>query len=313
VLKNVQFKIDLEKSNNVLIEDLIFRSDGKVDRARDAILFNTTIPSDRDASATNPVGLRVTHCAFDGYLDMSIESRGAAGRPRILATIDHCLFFDNRPGEPADGFANRGGVNLAVALDTNAAAAELAGNARITVAYNAFIRVWRRMPRVAQGNVGHAYNNLLFQWGHTGDHTRPETSWNATPVGADKTKDATAVIQANRYLPWSQKQDLNHAITVDDGTKADLNLDNRPNLKPNRFDDPNGRPLPNKPDLKGPFTQLSVAKLYSDDGLREPSVQPIEAVVWRDVLEGAGPRRTFDADDPIDRGKGHARSLVQQG
>ena len=315
VLKNVQFKIEIDKSDNVLIQDLIFRSDGKPDHARDAILFNTTVPN-ANASGTNAVGLRVTHCSFDGYYDMSIEARGAEGRPRILATIDHCLFFDNHPGDPADSFYDRGGVNLAVALPVsdNEASAERKGNARVTVANNVFIRVWRRMPRVAQANVGHAFNNLLFQWGYTGDSTRPQTSWNATPVGSDETLGAKALIQANRFLPWDKKTDLNHAIAIDPGTSADINLDKgRPNLRPNRFDDPDGKPLAHDPDLKGPFSKLTAADLYSAESLPEPKVLAASDVNWTNTLDESGPRRTFDKDDPITNAKDHARSRVSAG
>ncbi|HET7434340.1 MAG TPA: hypothetical protein VFN10_06455, partial [Thermoanaerobaculia bacterium] len=109
VFKNFQLAIDLALSDNILIENLNFRSDGLPSHPRDGIktLDNSEIKRVRGTSVSQtPVtpaslSLRITHCSFDGYFDIAIDSSvKSKPRPRLLATIDHCLFFDSRPGQP---------------------------------------------------------------------------------------------------------------------------------------------------------------------------------------------------------------------
>ncbi|HET7436464.1 MAG TPA: hypothetical protein VFN10_17265, partial [Thermoanaerobaculia bacterium] len=133
-------------------------------------------------------------------------------------------------------FANRGAINITI---TEHGAG---GNASFTVADNVFIDVWRRSPRVAEGNQAHIYNNLLFRVGkgNTEDNfANGSNEW----VGMETDNGAQAAIQANRYIPWKEKLAVNKQISIGPDTDVDLGAE---------FTDPND-PTKSTPDLTNEF------------------------------------------------------------
>ncbi|HEV7921299.1 MAG TPA: hypothetical protein VGR02_10980 [Thermoanaerobaculia bacterium] len=201
VLQNFGLILPVNVANNVLIQDLHFRSNG--DRStspRDAIDLTAMVPTGLTTTTQSTAlaaRVRITHCSFDGYFDIGVYSRTYAGAPRLLATIDQCLFFDANPGKPADvindvlAFTNRGAINFDSLEDPNRTgtkAPQLVGNARATVAYNVFVNVWRRCPRIATGNFGYVFNNFLYQWGfgNDGDGTQGTSTWSGMVVGGGR-------------------------------------------------------------------------------------------------------------------------------
>jgi hypothetical protein len=228
--------------------------------------------------------VRITHCAFQGYFDIAIDSHSY--RSKLLATIDHCLFFDSQPGEPKAPltkkenffpFANRGAINISSYIDERTKQRKQ-GNSFVTVAFNVFVDVWRRCPRVGfPGNFGHVYNNLVYRWG-VGNKDIPAINgadtWNGMEVG----NEGAALIQANRFIPWADK--LGRAIQTDDPTHV---IGTAP--FPNEFDN-------SAEALSGGTvaTATEVTKLYTDLKLTEPTVQATGVVDWSDIGKQAGPR-----------------------
>jgi pectate lyase len=308
-LKNFKLVVDLARADNILIQDLAFRSDGAQDSARDAINLNV-VGSDRPSPSAPPdvrSNVRITHCSFDGYYDIAIDSHTQFGRPRLLATIDHCLFFDSMAGknppppgqappDPKKGpflFVNRGAINISGL--TEAGEDHTQGSSYVTVAFNVFVEVWRRTPRVAQGTVAHIFNNLLFRWGFGNnsdrvdaqDPERKTSSW----IGINVETGASAVIQANRFIPWDSKPDLNKAIKVDQDngrTIADIGTRNFPN----EFDNAQGMAGSAQP--PGPFSQINIGSYLG----QEPEVTLVGQVPWASIVNSAGPRLSPGVSDP---------------
>ena len=308
-LKNFKLVVDLARADNILIQDLAFRSDGAQDSARDAISLSV-VGSDQPSPIAPPdvrSNVRITHCSFDGYYDIAIDSHTQFGRPRLLATIDHCLFFDSMAGKnppppgqappnPKKGpflFVNRGAINISGLSEEGEN--QVQGSSYVTVAFNVFVDVWRRTPRVAQGTVAHIFNNLLFRWGFGNnsdrvdalDPKRKTSSW----VGINVETGASAVIQANRFIPWASKPDLSQAIKVDQDngrTSADIGTRNFPN----EFDDAEGVTGSAQP--PGPFSQINIASYLG----QEPEVTRVGEVPWAELVQGAGPRLSPGVSDP---------------
>jgi hypothetical protein len=303
VLKNLQLLLDLERADDILIQDLAFYSDGT--GPEDAILFDGTNGS-RDTTSR----VRITHCSFDGYKDIAIDSH--SHRTLLLATIDRCLFFDSKPGMPdgplmPDGsgkmfrpFVNRGAINIAsVVLDSGE---RTDGNSLVTVAFNVFVNVWRRNPRVGfPGNFGDIFNNLVYHWG-SGNGENEENNgtdtWNGMAVG----NQGTAVIQANRFIPGSVPEGTNTDKTVL-RTGETVHLDNNPFVDigtssgfPNQFD--NGAQVPT-----GQLANFSSerTRLYSTVQLGQPPTVTTTAnlavtttgtpnpFTWANIVTDAGP------------------------
>ena len=321
VLQNVQLRVDLDRSDNILFENLTFRSDGAKDNARDAIVLVATRPAE-GVTASGTASVRITRCSFDGHYDIAIDSQGVAGRPELLATIDRCLFFDSRPGRRGEGqakFFNRGAINITVAdaeddgdenADDDGSSSNKAqgneaprplGNSRVTVAYNVFIDVWRRSPRVAEGNVAHVFNNLLYRWGFT-ESPSDDPTWRGMEVGGGvsgpRGNNGRALIQANRFIPWDEKLDPTIAIKVHRGTSVDFGVTrsdpDQPatpdDARPNRFDTPQGGvpKTPQRPDAKGNLALINIISLYGT--LTAPNVLRTGDVQWEtDILANAGP------------------------
>ncbi|MBV8516549.1 MAG: hypothetical protein JO197_04010 [Acidobacteria bacterium] len=204
VVKNFQFIVNLDVRNRILIENIAFRSNGTKSGTRDGMDLVATVPGDNDRASREVSSMRITQCSFDGYLDISIDSHNIAGRPALLVTVDHCLFFDSHPGQYGFGdtsFKDRGAVNIDVARKTKKAARK-PGNSKYTVANNVFLDVWRRSPRVAEKNFAHVYNNLLYRWGFTApDSPDPKNkTWRGMEVGGGnsggdkKEPNGTAII-----------------------------------------------------------------------------------------------------------------------
>lgn len=297
VLQNVLFTIRLDTADDILLEDLVFRSDGGGDPP-DAIRILATAPAPVPA-ATTTCKVRITHCSFDGYSDIVIDTKTLTGRPRLLATIDHCLFFDARPGQKGRNnttFVNRGAINVASLQPDR-------GDGAVTIAFNVYIDVWRRLPRVGGGNFVHVFNNLLYRWGYTKNRNSNNT-WRGMEIGGgDLTTDnGKALIEANRFIPWKKKLDITREIAFNQGTEVDLSA----TTNPNEFDTPEGTPvaagvaIPTvPPDQVATFTRAGV---YSDVGLPDPGAPAqATAVDWKMLVQQAG-SRVLTADSRVKRG-----------
>lgn len=303
VLKNVQLSVDLDQADNILFDGLVFRSDGGSNGARGAITIEASFPGRKPAAVSTRGRFRITRCSFDGYFDIAVDTKSVVGRPKMLMTIDHCLFFDATPGQPVD-FINRGAINIAGLADPKGGTLPpLLGDSRVTVANNVFINVWRRCPRVAANNFVHVYNNLLFRWGVTGgpDNTNTaNTTWRGMEIGGgDRTEDnGKALIQANRFIPAAGKTDPAKEIATNRGTQIDLAADisDVPSLRPNEFDGPDGKPLsgpglaPGQPALAqgAKLVLFNVFKLYNDVGLDQPTVPTGNTVDWAALVDSVG-------------------------
>ena len=301
VLNNVTFAVDLDHASNILIQDLIFRGTGDKDDPRDGITVEASnTPRNRGSVAAQSF-LRITHCTFDGYYDIAVDTKSVFGKPRLYATIDGCLFFDSNPGLDGPGkstFINRGALNLSALNNRNA-------NSSFTVTRNVFVDVWRRSPRVAGGNFAHVFNNLLFRWGFTGPASKPNAlhalnnTWRGMEVGGgDRDPDnSQALIQANRFIPWVDKQQLDMAINIHPTTTVDLSSTTE---DANEFDGPDGKLPPAPVDATGAAlarpqpsvptgatgTTLVAAALYLD--LTPPPVTTAATVDWTSLVTSAG-------------------------
>lgn len=307
VLKNLQLVLDLGRADNILIQDLAFYSDGN--DGEDAILFDGEKGSRKLTSR-----VRVTRCSFDGYKDIAIDSH--SHQTLLLATIDHCLFFDSRPGMPLsplrpDGnrmvfpFVDRGAVNIASVVLKSGKRTE--GNSLVTVAFNVFVNVWRRCPRVAfQGNFGDIFNNIVYHWGAgNGDdsHENGTDTWNGMSVG----NQGTAVIQANRFIPGEVTVVTENKSEQQTRTGKTIRLDSNPIVDigtigtkrlPNQFDGKAKAPT-------GTFRNLSTQRtnLYSTVQLGAPPTVTSKtalgvatnALTWATIVTDAGPAGTEGA------------------
>ncbi len=308
VLRKLRLRIDLDVSDNIVIRNLTFRSDGADDDARDAIAFEPLSPPARPPASTpaGAVNARITECSFDGYYDIAVDSDVDPRHPRLLLNVDHCLFFDTRPGAPITTkkngkqileFANRGAINIA--------SADTVGNASATVADNVFIQVWRRTPRVARGNQAHIFNNLVYQWGagYPAD---------GTAVGGDEwvamvaDNGGEAAIQGNRFIPYPGKLTANKTINVDQTSKIFLGTEARvtgmsgtgtPSFSDpdaantNEFDGINGRgPAPaGLPPTSGRIMNIDLVGWYDSVGLDAPQFRTTGSVDWTALVNAAGP------------------------
>jgi uncharacterized membrane protein len=280
-LKNIGLVLDLASIDNILIKDLAFHSDGS-SGSNDAILFDGTAAT---SGVTNRV--RITHCTFDGYKDMAIEIRSALSR--LLATIDHCHFVDRNPG--GGDFLNRGSINIASVIASGGQ--RLDGNSFVTVAFNFIEDVWRRSPRVAaKGSQAHIFNNVLSRPGFGNTES---LKWNGIVIE----NKATAAIQANRIIPWSEKASgvavRARTLKHDDNTTVDVGDIGSPDLGQadlrNELDNAKGKPdnyftSPIRPE--GSFATLLVSLWYTGLGLVSPPVTPAGRVPWADVIARAG-------------------------
>jgi pectate lyase len=297
VLQNFGLLLELDSIDNILIQDILFRSNGNRDSTHDAIELTANKPT---GSTTNvqrtdvQAHVRITHCSFDGYFDICVDSRSYAGAPQLRATIDQCLFFDANPGKPNTApagetilpFTNRGAINFGSLEDpNNRGGAQLVGNALVTVAYNVFVDIWRRCPRIATANFGHIYNNFLYQWGigslPPGIATQGTNTWRGMEIGGGDGvlgggTNGTALIQANRFIPWEQKKAVADAIEMNTNTMVDLG----PAF--NEFDKPNG---------KVSATQFPASTPLTDTrGIDRTSVTVPDAAGWKAIIKQSGPR-----------------------
>ncbi len=288
-LKNLSLKLDLASIDNILIRGLAFRSDGNP--PNDGILFDGT---NSTSGVTNRV--RITRCTFDGYQDEPIEIRSY--KSLLLATIDHCYFFDNNPGR-GDKFYNRGAINIASVIQESEGegdATRTSANSFVTVAYNYFENVWRRSPRAAaDGSHAHVFNNLLYRWGYQQDVVTDRPSWNGMSTELDPHQEnqapVTAVIQANRFIPWDQKQ--SKAIDLDAGTQVDIG---KSTDLSNRFDAPDGTSGNTALEPSGEFPDIDVNAWYTglkgpdgvSLGLLAPDVMSTKDVDWAVLARNAG-------------------------
>ena len=287
VLRNVALVLDLEQVDNIIIKNLRFHSDG-TSTPNDAIKLEVAAPAEDATAVATTSRLRIKRCAFDGYIDIAIDGSSRLGRPRLLVTIDRCLFFDDKAGRGT--FDRRGAINIAPS-DGSAA---IVGNSYVTVARCVFADVWRRSPRFDAGNVGHIFNNLLFRWG-IGNTTN--VTWRGMEVGGGSgtLPDGTALIQANRFIPWAEKPQSDPMIKIHDRTTVDLRSD-QGDSKPNRFDSPSPGAPTVPADRKRHMTR---AELYGPTGLTPPDVTDAATLNWRDeIIAQAGPKGSF-ADEIV--------------
>lgn len=300
VLKNVLFAVALDTANDIVFEDLVFHSDGEGD-PNDAITIQATAPPDGSAPSNDVCRLRISHCTFDGYADIAIDTKTVVGRRRLLATIDHCLFFDARPGRDGSNdkpFYNRGAINIA-------SLQPLHGDSFVTIANNVYIDVWRRLPRVAGGNFVHVFNNLLYRWGYTKDNTDNRTYRGIEIGGGDEitTNNGKALIEANRFIPYEERKDVKREIAFNAGTSVTLGS----GANVNEFDGKGGRPLGENKDIpvvpdgqEGNFVASEVYNGIAGENLSAPPVKPASDVPWRKLVGQAG-SRVLDPDSSVKR------------
>jgi len=301
VLKNVQLQIDLDSADDVLIQDIAFRSDGaftqdgKPANPRDAIVIGSLGATRTSPDPRTSVRVRITHCAFNGYFDIAIDSSSSRSQPRIAATIDHCLFFDDNPGQPLSPivqgkfpFANRGAINIS----------GRPGGALFTIANNVFINVWRRCPRVADRNRTFVYNNLLFRWGIGNDD--PGEANGVNEWFAIATDDGgKAAIYGNRFIPYSEKTAARKTISIGPDTVADLGEPELPGISDNtnEFDGAGGGAPAS--DYMPPTSSdhLDLSGWYQDAGLGAPPTALLKGnVQWTQLVLDAGPASFSRAD-----------------
>jgi pectate lyase len=304
VLENVQFAISLDTADHILLEDLVFHSDGG-SRPNDAITIRATGPAPTPA-ATTFCNLRISHCTFDGYADIAIDAATLTGRPRLLATIDHCLFFDDRPGQRGarnTEFIRRGAINIASLQPDR-------GNGDVTIAFNVYIDVWRRLPRIAGGNFAHIYNNLLYRWGYLkndNDDDAGSNTYRGIEIGGgDLTTDnGQALIEANRFIPWTnRRQDIAREIAFNQGTQVSLGT----GTSVNEFDDPAGNAhVPDSPKIPvvpaGSAARFTRAERFTEVGLTEPPVPAAAADFnWKKLVKQEVGSRVLRPDDDVTSG-----------
>jgi hypothetical protein len=325
VLKNITLRIDLASIDRVLIRGLVFQSDRET--SSDAIRLRPA--DDATPPATPPTtkaNVRIANCSFDGYKDIAIDCRSASTFPQLLATIDHCFFFDSDPGQPDTPivkdklpFVDRGAINFG-SLETPRSPNEdpnttnrpqQPNNARVTIAQNAFFKVWRRSPRIANGNFGHIFNNVVYRWGFGNDDDPPKhgsNTWRGIEIGGGDGvtgggKDGSALIEANRFIPWKKKKELADTITVNANTVVDIGMtpskDQPPLMnQPNRFDDPDGNArtvtFPTPP--QG-FSFIGES-VYTDVDREKPPVTPATTANWVAIVQGAGPGEPRGPESP---------------
>ena len=169
VLKNLTLRVDLSSIDQVLIRGLAFQSDRST--SSDAIRLGPSDDAKPTPGTTAKANVRIAYCSFDGFQDIAICSRSSINFPQLLATIDHCLFVDSKPGKPLSPlrndkfpFVDRGAINFG-SLETPGKAdkgkkptepPQQPNYSRVTIAENAFVDIWRRTPRIANGNFGRA-------------------------------------------------------------------------------------------------------------------------------------------------------------
>lgn len=293
LLLNFQFLIDLDKKNRLILENIAFRSNGVAKGTPDGMDLVATFVSQDPPAVEERNSLFITHCSFDGYADISIDSHNVTGARRLLVTIDHCLFFDGNPGlygvDDAT-FVNRGAINVDVERDTKKAP-RVPGNSKFTVSNNVFIDVWRRSPRVAEDNFAHIYNNLLFRWGYTapGSPLPGDGTWRGMEIGGGESRDTdrngTAVIQANRFIPWEDKKRPADAINQHASTTVDYGG----TAFPNQFDDPDGKVPASGSNPFPAGTPLSLNTFYGPEDIDVPVPTTASAMDWKALLEAVGP------------------------
>lgn len=304
-VRDLELIVNVNTANNILIRDLNFRADGTQASVHDAIELSSPNVADGGGAfddtvlRANPSTARIHHCSFSGYFDIAIDSETRSDRPRLFITIDRCLFIDARPGSNVvtgvgskqiiSTFVNRGAINFGSA--TGKKGVQLPGNARATIAFNVFVDIWRRSPRIAANSFAHIYNNLLFRWGK-GNLTAD--NWNGVVVGggdAQPTTNGIALIQANRFIPWKRKTGANDAIQINVSTQVDIGSGPEvPGLpaRPNRFDGPDGRELASGGTPTAPEGVLRTINLSTFGGVA--TVQAKESVDWKALYNNAVPR-----------------------
>lgn len=283
VLNDVRLAIDLDHASNILIQDVIFRNNGSDRGNRDAITMEVSDPPRNATSSDQKAQVRITHCAFNGYFDIAIDTKSAIGRPRLFATIDHCLFFDERPGLKGSNnsdFFNRGAINFSARSSHNS-------DSRATIANNVFVNVWRRSPRVAGGNFVHVLNNLLYHPGFTAANSpNPNNAtWRGIEVGGgDRDPDGSqALIQANRFIPTPNKLGV---ITTNPTTETDISDQTGATLF-NAFNDPDGAAGTPLTLPAGRTAVLDPNSFYSNRR-PAPTVLTAAEVPWSSVVQNAG-------------------------
>lgn len=333
MLKNITLRLDLASIDRVLIRGLVFQSGG---RNGDAIQLRPADGAAETPGTTAKANVRIAYCSFDGYKDIAIDCRSSINFPQLLATIDHCLFFDSMPGQPDTPvvknklpFVDRGAVNFG-SLETpqpdenstNTSQPQQPNNARVTVAQNAFFKVWRRSPRIANGNFGHIFNNVIYRWGFGNDADPPTNgtnTWRGIEIGGGDGvtgggDNGSALIEANRFIPWKEKKKLADTITVNRDTIVDIGLSpstgQPPSTnQPNRFDDPDGNErtvvLVKRTDsdvvFPAPpqgFSFIDVMSQYTAVNLQKPTVTPASAANWVDIVSSSGPGEPRDPTKP---------------
>lgn len=293
VLKNLQLQIDPDSANDIVIQDIAFRSDGgfvgnNPKPPRDCILFLSSGGTPPSPETRTRITVRITHCSFDGYFDMSIDSNVIVGRPILYVTIDRCLFFDDFPGDPRNtipqnnknvrGFVNRGAINISSKVHDGV------GNSLFVISNCVFIDIWRRIPRVAQGNTAILYNNLMFRWG-VGNNENDSDNGTNEWTGVVTDNDGRAIVLRNRFIPWRKKTEV--ADTIDIGPDTTVDVGN-PRAAGTKAD---GTPIPPRADLTNEFDGADGARLSTQPSISRRRVQVIDLdALYRDLkLTGVTP------------------------
>lgn len=146
---------DCETSDNVILTNLSFTSDGESDPP-DTISIDGT-------RGRHGTGFWIHHCSFEAYRDLSITSntRDIRGARPLLITVSHCRFHDADP----NGQAHRNHGALGIHGYEHKNKVDKHTNAYATVVRNVFDHVRRRSPRSSHLTVVDAFNNVLLDWG----------------------------------------------------------------------------------------------------------------------------------------------------
>jgi hypothetical protein len=312
ILKNLQLQIDTDSANDIVIQDIAFRSDGGFTGdnpigPRDCIAFLSGGGTRPSPDPRSRITVQITQCSFDGYFDIAIDSNVSVAAPLLYATVDRCLFFDDEPGKPQGTieqqgkdvrkFVNRGAINISSKAHTGV------GNSLFVISNCVFIDIWRRIPRVAEGNKAIIYNNLMFRWG-VGNNGNNSSNGTNEWTGVVTDNNGEAIVLKNRFIPWRKKEELADTIGIGPNTIVDVGNPRTASSKPgrtpitaradltNEFDGPNGVPLSPQPSIGGRRVQvIDLAALYSGPaltGLTQPN-PTTTSPNWMTILNGAGP------------------------
>jgi hypothetical protein len=118
--------------------------------------------------------------------------------------------------------------------------------------------------------------------------------------------NGTALIQANRFIPWDKKDELSETIGINPNTIVDIGRGSATvTAHPNEFDKPNGRPR----DSAFPDDDTSVIDRSPYGTL--PTPEPLTSTAdWTAVINKSGPRSGPAGNRADDQARQMARNAL---